>query len=345
MRLHKLIILSIAFFIMLSPFAQAEEAQPKAVTSVNAWDFGEIIKGKAVSCKFNINNQGSAILTLGRMYSSCSCSTISASSKMLWPGDNAEIAIEYDSKEEPIGSFSKDFYIETNDHGQKEIKFTIKGKVVGEIASIVGLEGSPRNDNTHVIARRPKADEAIAGGQALMTASHAVASDVELASSPRNDMKGRIASDVGLEGLPRNDNRRGHLSVPYDVRNDNPCVIARSSPLFQWRTTKQSIKLCISALIAGFIVSLLESVCTGQVYLPTIVFVMGLPDLRSKAFLYLVFYNLMFIVPLVLVFLAALKGAASEKFASFAGRHLGAVKLITAGLFLGLGIFLLTLQK
>ena len=101
------------------------------------------------------------------------------------------------------------------------------------------------------------------------------------------------------------------------------------------------VELAIAVFASGFVVSLLESVCTGQTYVPTITYVLKTPSLRSKAFFYLVLYNLMFILPLAIIFLAALRGVTSETFSKIARRHLGAVKLLTAALFFLLGILLL----
>ena len=58
--------------------------------------------------------------------------------------------------------------------------------------------------------------------------------------------------------------------------------------------------------LAGFLVSLLESVCTGQVYIPTINLIIKNDPARVTAWLWLLFYNFLFALPLiVLTFLAA----------------------------------------
>lgn len=100
-------------------------------------------------------------------------------------------------------------------------------------------------------------------------------------------------------------------------------------------------ELAIAIALSGFAVSLLESVCTGQTYLPTVVYVLRDPYLRSRAFLYLVLYNIMFIVPLAAILIAALLGVKSETFAKLARKHLGIIKLLSAALFFLLGILLL----
>ena len=89
------------------------------------------------------------------------------------------------------------------------------------------------------------------------------------------------------------------------------------------------------------IISVLELACTGQVYLPTISFVTSQPELRAAAMAFLALYNLMFIIPLVVVFILAYRGRTSARLADWSKRHLAAVKLGTAVLFIGLGLFLL----
>lgn len=94
------------------------------------------------------------------------------------------------------------------------------------------------------------------------------------------------------------------------------------------------------ALGTGVVVSLLELACTGQVYLPTIIFVAGVAELRAYGVLYLVLYNLMFIAPLVIVFLLAFYGTTSRQLGSFLEQHVAPVKLLTAILFAALAVWL-----
>jgi hypothetical protein len=85
---------------------------------------------------------------------------------------------------------------------------------------------------------------------------------------------------------------------------------------------------------AGFIIAVCTVICTGQVYLPTIGFVMSIPELRKNAVFNLVLYNIMYIIPLVGIFVLTFYGVTSEKLASVTKKHTGAVKLLTAFLFL-----------
>lgn len=100
--------------------------------------------------------------------------------------------------------------------------------------------------------------------------------------------------------------------------------------------------LLLGSVSVGFLVALLESICTGQVYLPTIVFVLRAPGLRTAAVGYLLFYNLMFIIPLVVILIIAYFGVKSQRLGDFLRRHLAALKLTMALLFASLGSLLLT---
>jgi len=102
------------------------------------------------------------------------------------------------------------------------------------------------------------------------------------------------------------------------------------------------LQLIVGAFTVGVLVSLLEAVCSGQVYLPVISFVMRNPAMRAKAVGYLVLYNLMFIVPLVLVFASALLGVTSRRFAEYYQKRYGLVRLLMALLFTALA-FMMTL--
>jgi len=99
--------------------------------------------------------------------------------------------------------------------------------------------------------------------------------------------------------------------------------------------------LILGAFGLGVIVSMLESLCTGQVYLPAISLLVRDRGLGSRAFLWLVLYNLMFILPLLGVFGLALFGVSNRTLIEISRRHVGPAKLALGFLFLGLGLLLL----
>ena len=94
------------------------------------------------------------------------------------------------------------------------------------------------------------------------------------------------------------------------------------------------------AFATGLVISFLELACTGQIYLPTIIFVCSIPELRLKALLFLFVYNLLFIVPLVVVFILAYFGTTSRDLVRFMEKNAAAVKLAMVVLFFSLASWL-----
>ena len=101
-------------------------------------------------------------------------------------------------------------------------------------------------------------------------------------------------------------------------------------------------RLLLAAFAVGFVVSGVEAVCTGQVYLPTCVVILKEAGSQSwKAAEYLIMYNLMFVLPLVLVFVLTLCGKESATFNNWLKKHLGLSKFLLCCVFLGLLILML----
>jgi len=131
------------------------------------------------------------------------------------------------------------------------------------------------------------------------------------------------------------------LQLPQPVKNKIHSIVTEYYRKDKSGRQKALFGLGVSALAVGFLISLLEAVCTGQLYLPTIVFVLKEGSLRARALIYLIIYNFMFILPLVFVLLAALAGATAKDFETYAKKHTGFVKLAMALVFLSLGLVLL----
>jgi cytochrome c biogenesis protein CcdA len=94
--------------------------------------------------------------------------------------------------------------------------------------------------------------------------------------------------------------------------------------------------LIAGSFVIGVTVTLLESVCTGQVYVPTLTLLSNESGVFSKWFGLLLLYNLMFILPLIGVFIMTCCGISI----------LTAVKLTRANLLIGkilMGLFFLIL--
>jgi Cytochrome c biogenesis protein len=106
------------------------------------------------------------------------------------------------------------------------------------------------------------------------------------------------------------------------------------------RTRAKTAALAGSSLALGFLISIFEFACTGQVYLPTLAYLARQKG-RGDAIGLLLLYNLAFIAPLVAVFIASYLGISSKKIAVVFQKRMGAVKLGLAGVFLALAVLTL----
>jgi hypothetical protein len=88
----------------------------------------------------------------------------------------------------------------------------------------------------------------------------------------------------------------------------------------------------------GSLVSMLDSLCTGQARLPVRLFIAPVPAMRTNAVAYLLLYTVMFMLPLIVVLLLVRVAATSDAFDTFLRRHLAFVKLGMAILFATLGV-------
>ena len=80
----------------------------------------------------------------------------------------------------------------------------------------------------------------------------------------------------------------------------------------------------------GFLVSIFEFACTGQVYLPLLAYLTRVRQ-QTTALLLLGLYNLCFIVPLLVVFGASYLGVGSQRITTLFQKRMGAIKLALAG--------------
>ncbi len=92
--------------------------------------------------------------------------------------------------------------------------------------------------------------------------------------------------------------------------------------------------------LTGILVTILESVCTGQVYIPTLV-LMAKETGGIKWFLLLLLYNLMFILPLLLIFVIVYRGVSTMQLIRWSRHHIIFSKYLLAALFLLLALLIL----
>lgn len=95
----------------------------------------------------------------------------------------------------------------------------------------------------------------------------------------------------------------------------------------------------------GVVVALLESVCTGQVYVPTLTYMLRVSEVRHEAALLLVLYNFSFIVPLLALGGGLALGLRSQWVVEWQKRHGVLTRVLMAGLFMTLAAVLVVTGK
>jgi thiol-disulfide isomerase/thioredoxin len=123
------------------------------------------------------------------------------------------------------------------------------------------------------------------------------------------------------------------LQVPDFLKKRIHKIIRTRSGGLETEGEIQSSRLLLAAVVIGFIVTLLQSTCTSQVYLPTILFVTNIPSLRGSAVFYLILYNLVYIAPLLVIFGIVYWGVTSEQLAYFLQKRASTIKLLTSFFF------------
>jgi hypothetical protein len=94
-----------------------------------------------------------------------------------------------------------------------------------------------------------------------------------------------------------------------------------------------------ASLLVGIAVTILEAVCTGQMYVPTLLYIIKTtPNALVPLFL-LCWYNLMFVLPLLSIIGFLVIGGNNETIQRFFKKNLGTIKILQ-GLFFVVLFFL-----
>jgi cytochrome c biogenesis protein CcdA len=101
------------------------------------------------------------------------------------------------------------------------------------------------------------------------------------------------------------------------------------------RKNARAKTIWIASLVTGVLVSFVEFMCTGQVYLPTIVYVINSAGVSADALGFLVIYNLGFTVPIIAITLIAYFSSSTKKIQEYMTSTNAAakIKLIMGALF------------
>lgn len=96
-------------------FVKPENAEePKVVFSETQFDFGFVQEGKVVEHTFKFKNEGKKDLEIKDIRTSCGCTAALVSQKLLKPGEEGTIRIEFDSSNR-FGRLSRTITVTTNE--------------------------------------------------------------------------------------------------------------------------------------------------------------------------------------------------------------------------------------
>lgn len=99
--------------------------------------------------------------------------------------------------------------------------------------------------------------------------------------------------------------------------------------------------LITGAIITGFFVTLLEAVCTGQMYLPIIQGMTESQGTRLQGWVWLIYYNILFVLPLQIVMIASYKGITWDVLAKKTQKNMVLLKTLLGIVMLLLVLYLL----
>ncbi len=92
-------------------------------------DFGKVENGKVVDYNFRIVNQGSSVLNIQDIKTSCGCTAALVSNKTIKPGEDGTIKVELNTKGHS-GKMVRTVTIKSNDPKEPSSTLTIYAEVV-----------------------------------------------------------------------------------------------------------------------------------------------------------------------------------------------------------------------
>ena len=130
----------------------------------------------------------------------------------------------------------------------------------------------------------------------------------------------------------------------YDkVKNQLPTGIQKFNRRLISSFTKKmdegSPTLYVTTFIIGLVISLTEFLCTGQAYFTAILHLIHYTNFIGRGIILLLFYNLIFVLPLIIISFIAVKTQSIASVAAFMRERLNLIKLFNALVFLAILLY------
>lgn len=126
--------------------------------------------------------------------------------------------------------------------------------------------------------------------------------------------------------------------LPKWVQRYNKIIIKKFTNIINDENNKKGIAAVLGiTFILGLTLSVTELVCTGQIYV-AIINTVRYEEVAYSYFL-LFSYNVMFVVPLIIIAVVAIRGKGIVSTSNFIREHLHIIKLLNALLFLAIAVY------
>lgn len=134
--------------------------------------------------------------------------------------------------------------------------------------------------------------------------------------------------------------RNGSNPKSLSLRLPRPIMLLTHAVM---RRGLQSRHLVLGGIGIGMLVTVLESICTGQIYVPTLVLVLRSGSSFLQATAYLALYNVLFILPLIIILWLTWRGLKTAELLDWSRRNVAFSKCLLGFFFLGLAALLMML--
>ena len=363
----KKLILCVALNLVLTTFSVY--AAPRLIVPAEGVAFGEIPAGEAAEKAIEIRNVSSSPVLISQIKGCCGADA-ALSTMRIEPSSGATLKVSL--KPTIPGEFSKHVRILCDDPECPVVVIPVTGTAV-EIPStnislqwtfltvlIAGLADGFNPCAFSIIivlagilavgGRKRRAR--LLGGWSFCTASFLtyMAMGLGLMRVLRALEGLRLFYDIVMTMLSITLFILGFLSVrdAYRYRKEKvPSAIALQLPDKVKRlirvvaeTSWSGPAVVVTGFGCGFLVTLLDSLCTGQIYVPVLALISREVE-AWHSFMFLVVYNLAFIAPLIVIFILAAKGADSERMSRWSKRNVFPSKIAMGFVFVILGVLIL----
>ena len=121
---------SLLFLLLAFPIIGNAVTGPKLVCDAPIYQFGRVNQSAVVTNVFTFRNEGDTTFVAGMPRTSCSCTKVRISKRMIGPGESAELTAVFTAAGR-AGEQKKVIYLPPSDSDVPVIKFYIQGFVEG----------------------------------------------------------------------------------------------------------------------------------------------------------------------------------------------------------------------